>query len=90
MITIVNQFQIYSFIRSTNTDLYQLIFYKFASEFSKVEKKQFTTPLRIIDFMVKIINPKTFGGKHLGKFKKKVNEDINKVVKLVDKYISKS
>ncbi len=58
LITIVNQFQIYSFIRSTNTDLYQLIFYKFASEFSKVEKKQFTTPLRIIDFMVKIINPK--------------------------------
>ena len=39
---------------------------------------------------LKIINPKTFGGKHLGKFKKKVNEDINKVVKLVDKYISKS
>ena len=39
---------------------------------------------------LKIINPKTFGGKHLGKFKKKVNEDVNKVVKLVDKYISKS
>lgn len=56
--TIVKEFQIYSFIRSTNTDLYQLIFYKFASEFSKVEKKQFTTPLRIIEFMVKIINPK--------------------------------
>ena len=39
---------------------------------------------------LKILNPKTFGGKHLGTYKKKVNEDINKVVKLVDKYISKS
>ena len=38
---------------------------------------------------LKILNPKTFGGKHLGTYKKKVNEDINKVVKLVDKYISK-
>ena len=58
LVSIVKEFQIYSFIRSTNTDLYQLIFYKFASEFSKVDKKQFTTPLKIIDFMVKIINPK--------------------------------
>ena len=47
----------YSFIRSTDTDLYQLVFYKFADEFTKVEKAQFITPLKIIDFLVKIVNP---------------------------------
>ena len=55
---IVKQFQDYSFIRSEQTDLYQLVFYQFASAFSKAEKGQFITPLPIIDFMVNIINPK--------------------------------
>lgn len=56
---IVRQFQDYSFVRSSNNDLYQLIFYNFATEFQKAEKAQFLTPLPIIDFIVKIVNPKT-------------------------------
>jgi len=55
--SIVENLQDYSFIRSTDTDLYQLVFYKFANEFSKSEKAQFITPLRIIDFLVQIVNP---------------------------------
>lgn len=55
---IVRQFQDYSFVRSSNNDLYQLIFYNFATKFQKDEKAQFLTPLPIIDFIVKIVNPK--------------------------------
>lgn len=55
---IVKQFQDYSFVRSSNNDLYQLIFYNFATKFQTVEKAQFLTPLPIIDFIVKIVNPK--------------------------------
>ena len=55
---IVKQFQDYSFIRSEQTDLYQLVFYQFANAFSKAEKGQFVTPLPIIDFLVNIVNPK--------------------------------
>ena len=55
---IVKQFQDYSFIRSEQTDLYQLVFYQFASAFSKAEKGQFITPLPVIDFIVNIVNPK--------------------------------
>lgn len=55
---IVMRFQDYSFVRSSNNDLYQLIFYNFATEFQKVEKAQFLTPLPIIDFIVRIVNPK--------------------------------
>jgi type I restriction enzyme M protein len=55
---IVKQFQDYSFVLSSNNDLYQLIFYNFATEFQKDEKGQFLTPLPIIDFIVKIVNPK--------------------------------
>lgn len=54
----VENFQDYSFIRSSGTDLYQLIFYRFANEFTKAEKGQFLTPLQIIDFLVKIVSPK--------------------------------
>ena len=56
---IVKQFQDYSFVRSSNNDLYQLIFYNFATKFQKDEKAQFLTPLPIIDFIVKIVNPKS-------------------------------
>lgn len=56
---IVKQFQDYSFVRSSNNDLYQLIFYNFATKFQKDEKAQFLTPLPIIDFIVRIINPKS-------------------------------
>ena len=55
---IVKQFQNYSFVKSSNNDLYQLIFYNFAAKFQKDEKAQFLTPLQIIDFIVKIVNPK--------------------------------
>lgn len=56
--SIVEHFQNYSFIRSHNTDLYQIVFYQFANEFSKAEKGQFLTPIPIIDFIVKIVNPR--------------------------------
>ena len=56
--SVVENLQDYSFIRSTDTDLYQLVFYKFANEFTKAEKAQFITPLKIIDFLVKIVNPR--------------------------------
>lgn len=55
---IVRQFQNYSFVKSSNNDLYQLIFYNFAAKFQRDEKAQFLTPLQIIDFIVKIVNPK--------------------------------
>jgi len=55
--SVVENLQDYSFIKSKDTDLYQLVFYKFANEFSKTEKAQFITPLKIIDFLVQIVNP---------------------------------
>lgn len=56
--SIVENLQDYSFIRSNENDLYQLVFYRFANEFTKVEKGQFLTPLKLIEFMVKIVNPR--------------------------------
>lgn len=35
LIEVVTQFQNYSFVRSHKTDLYQLVFYKFATPFAK-------------------------------------------------------
>lgn len=58
LIEVVSQFQDYSFVRSTKTDLYQLVFYKFASQFSKDQNAQFVTPLPLIDFLVSIVNPR--------------------------------
>lgn len=55
--SIVENLQDYSFIKSTDSDLYQLVFYKFANEFTKTDKAQFITPLKIIDFLVKVVNP---------------------------------
>lgn len=55
---IVEQFQDYSFVLSQKTDLYQIVFYKFASEFSKADKGQFVTPIPLIDFLVDIVSPK--------------------------------
>jgi type I restriction enzyme M protein len=55
---IVKQFQRYSFIRSRRSDLYQLVFYNFATRFKKEENAQFLTPIPIIDFMVSILNPR--------------------------------
>ncbi|MGF7409181.1 HsdM family class I SAM-dependent methyltransferase [Providencia alcalifaciens] len=58
LIEVVYQFQDYSFVRSHKTDLYQLVFYKFATPFSKDQNAQFVTPLPLIDFLVKIVNPR--------------------------------
>lgn len=58
VIQIVKQFQNYSFTKSERNNLYQLVFYQFASQFSKADNAQFVTPLQIIDFIVDIINPK--------------------------------
>ena len=59
LISIVKQFQEYSFVKSYKTDLYQLIFYRFASQFDKDSNAQFITPLPIIDFLVNIVNPQS-------------------------------
>lgn len=56
---VVEQFQDYSFVKSHKTDLYQIVFHKFASEFSKAEKGQFLTPIPIIDFLVQLVNPRS-------------------------------
>lgn len=55
--SVVENLQDYSFIKSADSDLYQLVFYKFSNEFTKTDKAQFVTPLKIIDFLVKIVNP---------------------------------
>ena len=56
---VVEQFQDYSFVKSHKTDLYQIVFYKFANEFSKADKGQFITPIPLIDFLVQIVNPRS-------------------------------
>ena len=58
LIEVVFQFQDYSFVNSQKTDLYQLVFYKFAGQFSKDQNAQFVTPLPMIDFLVNIVNPR--------------------------------
>lgn len=58
LIEVVYQFQDYSFVRSQKTDLYQLVFYKFATPFSKDQNAQFVTPLPLIEFLVNIVNPR--------------------------------
>lgn len=56
--TIVQEFQRYSFTKSSRSDLYQLVFYNFATKFKKEENAQFLTPIPIIDFIVSLVNPK--------------------------------
>jgi type I restriction enzyme M protein len=51
-------FQDFSFVRSSKSDLYQLVFYNFANEFKRGEAAQFLTPLPVIDFLVQIVNPR--------------------------------
>ena len=58
VIQIVKQFQNYSFTDSERNNLYQLVFYEFASQFSKADNAQFITPLQIIDFIVDMVSPK--------------------------------
>ncbi|HEX9757355.1 MAG TPA: hypothetical protein VGB26_06095 [Nitrospiria bacterium] len=54
LVQVVNQFQDFSFVLSHKTDLYQMVFHRFAAEFSKQQNAQFVTPLPIIDFLVSI------------------------------------
>lgn len=56
--SICEAFQDFSFVRSSKSDIYQMIFYNFANEFKRDESAQFLTPLPIIDFLVKIVNPR--------------------------------
>lgn len=56
--SIVENFQDYSFVRSHQSDLYQLVFYNFAQPFQKGDKAQFLTPLPLIEFLAKIVNPR--------------------------------
>lgn len=58
LVEVVDQFQDYSFVKSQKTDLYQLVFYKFAGQFAKDKNAQFVTPLPLIDFLVNIVNPR--------------------------------
>jgi len=54
---IAYHFQRFSFVRSRKSDLYQLVFYNFATKFKKDENAQFLTPLPIINFLVNLVNP---------------------------------
>ncbi|MHB1731912.1 MAG: HsdM family class I SAM-dependent methyltransferase [Ferrimicrobium acidiphilum] len=56
--SIVQAFQDLSFVRSSKSDLYQLVFYNFANSFKRDESAQFLTPIPVIDFLVKIVNPR--------------------------------
>jgi len=51
-------FQDFSFVLSATSDLYQLVFYNFANTFKRDESAQFLTPLPVIEFLVKVINPR--------------------------------
>jgi type I restriction enzyme M protein len=58
VIAIANAFQDYSFVLSSKSDLYQLVFYNFANSFKRDEAAQFLTPLPVIDFIVQLVNPR--------------------------------
>jgi type I restriction enzyme M protein len=58
IVAICRAFQDFSFVRSSKSDIYQMIFYNFANAFKRDESAQFLTPLPIIDFLVKIVNPR--------------------------------
>jgi|GEM_PF-185717 len=58
VVAICSAFQDYSFVRSAKSDLYQLVFYNFANSFKRDEAAQFLTPLPVIDFLVRLVNPR--------------------------------
>lgn len=58
LICVVKEFQDYSFVKSYKSDLYQLIFHRFAQPFAKDSNAQFLTPLPLIDFLVNVVNPR--------------------------------
>lgn len=58
VVAVCSAFQDFSFVRSAQTDLYQLVFYNFANAFKRMEAGQFLTPLPVIEFLVRIVNPR--------------------------------
>jgi len=58
VISVCESFQDYSFVRSSSTDLYQLVFYNFANTFKRSDAAQFLTPLEVIKFIVSLVNPR--------------------------------
>ena len=58
VVAICHAFQDYSFVHSMKSDLYQLVFYNFANSFKRDEAAQFLTPLPVIEFIVKLVNPR--------------------------------
>lgn len=58
VIAIAEAFQDFSFVLSSKSDLYQLVFYNFANSFKRDEAAQFLTPLPVIDFIVRLVNPR--------------------------------
>lgn len=58
LIAIVCYLQDFSFMKSTKTNIYQIVFHRFANAFKRDDKAQFVTPIHIIDFLVSIVNPR--------------------------------
>ncbi|NQS99230.1 MAG: N-6 DNA methylase [candidate division Zixibacteria bacterium] len=58
VVAVCKAFQDFSFVSSAKSDLYQLVFYNFANQFQQQEKAQFLTPLEVIKFLVRIVNPR--------------------------------
>ena len=58
VVAIILDFEDYSFVLSSKSDLYQLVFYNFANSFKRDEAGQFLTPLPVIDFIVRHVNPR--------------------------------
>lgn len=58
VVAIARAFQDHSFVRSSKSDLYQLVFYNFANSFKRDEAAQFLTPLPVIEFIVQLVNPR--------------------------------
>lgn len=59
LIAIVYYLQDFSFMKSTKTNIYQIVFHRFANAFKRDDKAQFVTPIHIIDFLVNIVNPRS-------------------------------
>ena len=55
---VCSAFQDYSFTRPRSSDLYQLVFYNFANQFKRDEAAPFLTPIPVIEFLTRIVNPR--------------------------------
>ena len=52
VVAVARAFQDDSFVNTSKSDLYQLVFYNFANSFKRDESAQFLTPLPVIEFLV--------------------------------------